>query len=188
TGCIISGSAVTSLVNAGQVFEPGDIDFYVRLSGGYDVVRYITKSGKYSGVQVTTAYDFVAGIGKVWALKLRGTELKINVIESLTDNPFDAVCHFHSTCVFGAWTLDGVWHGYPSLNLRGISITTHTQFPLNDSLSTHQAAWRVLRKYTDRGFTFSLGQYDAQHECGVDRNCPATIRTTDDAGCLYIAF
>ncbi|KAK7008336.1 hypothetical protein R3P38DRAFT_2791901 [Favolaschia claudopus] len=61
-------------------------------------------------------YDEVEGIGfgPVWSLAL-GDNLKINIIESITDEPLDAVVRFHFTCVVAAWHADGIWLAYPEL-------------------------------------------------------------------------
>ncbi|KAJ7158198.1 hypothetical protein C8R43DRAFT_882488, partial [Mycena crocata] len=194
SGCIVSGSAVTALLNNCRSFKPNDLDFYTPFGSGTDVVCYILLSGKYLEVDLKNAlpgvgeYNFAAGIGRVWTLRLRHSTITINVIESLTLNPFDAVCHFHSTCVFGAWTASGIWHGYPLLTLQGRSLTTPMQLPLGNDLRTHQHIWNILRKYRHRGFSFVLGELEEDHVCGEHYSCPATTRTTDDPGCLWIPF
>ncbi|KAJ7602345.1 hypothetical protein DFH06DRAFT_1152836 [Mycena polygramma] len=107
--------------------------------------------------------------------------------ESLTDNPLDAIAHFHSTCVFGAWSSQGFWHAYAGLTFAGLSMSSPVRLPLNDDLDSHQRVWRIVRKYYRRGFRF-VSQYDPGHVCGVDYNCPCTMRSSNDEGCLFISF
>ncbi|KAJ7872244.1 hypothetical protein B0H13DRAFT_1895431 [Mycena leptocephala] len=80
-----------------------------------------------------------------------------------------------------AWTGHQIWIAYPDLTLHRSSITTPHLIPLpEDDLPTHQRAWRVLSKYTRRGYFLLLDDCDIPHICGVDYNCPATLRRTDD--------
>ncbi|KAJ7431460.1 hypothetical protein B0H11DRAFT_1762080 [Mycena galericulata] len=192
TGALISGSTVAALLQPGM-FSPGDIDIYTACRRGYDAVKFLLRMGKFSIAKTSTSYDYTAGIRKVWTLEatntLDGTDAKkINVIESLSDNPFDPLTHFHLTCVVGAWLADGFWHGYPALTSRKVALTTMHQLPLKDDLKQQKHVWGVLQKYTDRGFTIAIGEYDNDHDCGTDANCPATLRSSDDAGCLYTPF
>jgi hypothetical protein len=91
----------------------------------------------YKTTEVSTAYQFTASMSSVWTMvHPLGEEIKI--IESLTDNALDAVMHFHLTCVFGAWTADGVWYGYPDLTASLRSITTIALMPLGGKLSHHR--------------------------------------------------
>ncbi|KAJ7927868.1 hypothetical protein B0H13DRAFT_1598281 [Mycena leptocephala] len=113
---------------------------------------------------------------------------KKNVIESLSESALDSVLHFHLTCVFGAWTATGLWLGYRRLTMAGVAMTTPTRMPLRDDLTHHKRVWKILRKYTRRGFRVVLDEYLQAHTCGVDFNCPMTPRTTDDAGCSFVTF
>ncbi|KAJ7500712.1 hypothetical protein B0H11DRAFT_1669864, partial [Mycena galericulata] len=192
TGAIISGSTVAALLHPGM-FTPGDIDIYAACHGGYDVVKFFVRSGKFKIAKKNTSYDYAAGIRKVWALErtttLEGMDaVKINVIESLSPNPFDPLTHFHLTCVVGAWIADGFWHGYPALTSAKVALTTMHQLPLKDDLKQQKHVWGVLQKYTARGFAIAIGEYDNDHDCGTHANCPATLRSSDDGGCLYSPF
>ncbi|KAJ7181803.1 hypothetical protein C8R43DRAFT_1117143 [Mycena crocata] len=186
TGTVVLGSTITSLLRRSTPFAPGDLDFYTAFSVGWDVIRFLRRSGKYKVARMSADYKISAGIGRVWTLKEVGGEHKINVIESLTHNPYDAIMHFHSTCVFGAWDAAKIWVGYPELTEAGISITAPSLLNGKGDLKYYRRLWRILRKYVRRGFTFSLHEYEADHTCGVDWNCPATLRTTDDGGCLVL--
>ncbi|KAJ7648262.1 hypothetical protein DFH06DRAFT_1135703 [Mycena polygramma] len=178
-GSVISGSTIPHLMNAGNKFMPNDLDFYTPRRRGYDVSQFL---------QMGDTYDFAAGIGKVFTLQHSRTGRKINVIESLTDRPLDSLAHFHSTCVFGAWTARGLWHAYPRLTMDGFTMTTACRLPLRDDLEQHKRVWNVVNKYTVRGFKFLLDEFPPAHICGQHKSCPMTIRTSDDAGCLSICF
>jgi hypothetical protein len=188
TGCLISGSTVAVLTGCPTQFSPHNLDMYTGKGVGTHIIRYLRKSGKYDMVSVTSSYDFAAGIGKVVTLRHRRTMKEINVIESLSMNPLDSILHFHFTPVFGAWSANSFWHGYRHLTCSGFAITTPAHLPLKDDLESHKHVWKVLRKYALRGFTFLLDGFRTPHTCGIHPNCPATPRTSDDAGCTTIAF
>jgi hypothetical protein len=185
TGAIISGSTISAFFIP---FDPNDIDIYTGKGVGFCVVRYFEKGGRYSVTKTSASYDFAAGIGKVWELRHVSSGKKINVIESLSDNPLHSVLHFHLTCVYSTWDARKYWHGYPRLAMDGQAITNLSRFPLKEELKNHMHAWEVLRKYKLRGFRFSFDEHLAPHTCGVDTDCPATPRTSDDNGCLSIPW
>ncbi|KAJ6475033.1 hypothetical protein C8R47DRAFT_1143301 [Mycena vitilis] len=187
TGAIISGSTIPSMMATIKKFHPRDLDVYAGRGKGFDVMRFLTKGGKYRLVGQSGTYDFAAGIGKVYTVRHIRTGREINVIESLTDNPLDAVAHFHSTCVFGAWTAEGFWHAYPRLTFAGLSMTSASNMPLLNDLVHHKRVWRILRKYCGRGFSF-VAEHSPPHACGVDSDCPCTMRSSDDEGCMLTRF
>ncbi|KAJ7623955.1 hypothetical protein DFH06DRAFT_1340281 [Mycena polygramma] len=188
TGVIIGGSAVASLLQTVAPFQPGDLDFIAGTGIGSAVVLFLERAGLYRRTQSSPEYSFALGIGFIWTL-VNDAGKKINVIEALGTNPFDAVGNFHLTCVYGAWCANGLLHCYPSLTTSGNAITTRAKFPhRHDDHAHHTKLWNVLHKYTDRGFSIALNEYNAPHTCGVAWSCPATIRRTDDAGCSYTPF
>ncbi|KAJ7131536.1 hypothetical protein C8R43DRAFT_660134 [Mycena crocata] len=192
TDSAISGSAVTSLLPLRQSFEPNDLDFFTRSGRGQGVVKFLQMPGLYELTNTAIAYGVSAGIGTIWTLIHRIHGYKINVIEGLTNNPLDAILRFHSTCVIGAWSASGIWHAYPFYTVSGKSLTTWNMLPLTGALTPlldhHKIGWRVLHKYINRGFSFDVGELRSEHVCGVDWNCPATVRRSDDAGCLFAPF
>ncbi|KAJ7018089.1 hypothetical protein C8F04DRAFT_977881, partial [Mycena alexandri] len=170
------------------VFEPHDIDFYTPKDRAFEVVMFFRRSGKWRRVKFSAKYDFSTGIGRVYAMRHRQTKKKINIIESLTPYALDAVVQFHSTCVMGAFSADAFWHGHVDTALANISITTPPRMPLTSDLDQQTRTWKILRKYTTRGFDFHFDEFRAPHSCCADTRCPATIRTSDDAGCIRIAL
>ncbi|KAJ6518264.1 hypothetical protein C8R47DRAFT_959906 [Mycena vitilis] len=187
-GAVISGSTIASAVCGPNSFTPNDLDIYTPAGNGHCATQFLKRGGAYSVVACSSEYDFAAGIGKVWTLCHRVTTMKINIIESLTPYAIDAILHFHSSCLFGAWTARGWWHGYLRLTANGHTITTPTRMPLHAVLDHHIRVWKILRKYHGRGFEFWLDEYKVKHVCGVDINCPATVRHTNDEGCIFVPF
>jgi hypothetical protein len=110
-GSLISGSTIAVLTGLPSAFCPTDLDVYTPRGGGWKVVQFFKKGGKYRVTKATSAYDFAAGIGKVFTLRHRASKKTINIIESISLNPLDAVLHFHLSCIFGAWTANHFWHG-----------------------------------------------------------------------------
>ncbi|KAJ7792428.1 hypothetical protein B0H13DRAFT_1675766, partial [Mycena leptocephala] len=159
TSAIISGSTIAALAGPPTPFSPNDIDIYTGRGIGWHVTRYLKNGGNYCVVKETASYDFANGIGKVYTLRHRRTQKKINVIESLTSNPLHSVLHFHLTPVFGAWSANEFWHGYPRLTALGCAMTTLTRLPLKEDLQNHRHVWEVLQKYKRRGFTFALNEH-----------------------------
>ncbi|KAJ7502473.1 hypothetical protein B0H11DRAFT_1907049 [Mycena galericulata] len=186
TGAVISGSAVVALLQPPRTsFQPADLDFFTCNDGGYIVARFLSAAAgsSYRQISFQEPYDFARGVSKVHTLQEEHGTRKIIVIEGYTSNPLDIVMHFHSTPVWGAWTSKGVWHGSPELTLRGIAITTPYLLPVENG-GNNGPIQSILSKYIDRGFTFSFNEYAQPHICGVDLRCPATLRSSDDEGCL----
>ncbi|KAJ7162654.1 hypothetical protein C8R43DRAFT_1123339 [Mycena crocata] len=187
SGCIISGSTMVSFLHLGRRFKPADLDIYTGRGKSFDIVRFLKHAAKYKSVSCTHQYDVCTGIGKVCVLKRRCGHT-LNVIESLTDNPYDAVTHFHSSCVFAGWDAHKMWFGYSGLTMRGVTLTSPTLMPGDGGLKQHQRMWSILRKYSARGFTFALADLDTPHTCGEAWDCPVTPRRSGDGGCLTLVL
>ncbi|KAJ7446253.1 hypothetical protein B0H11DRAFT_2249067 [Mycena galericulata] len=183
TGAIISGSTVVALLHSGTSFQPGDLDFFTRDRGGYIVVQFLAAAAGYKMISCTGPYDCAKGVTRIYTLQEEVGSQKINVIEGFTNNPLDIVVHFHSTPVFGAWTSKGFWHGEPELTLDNIAITTPYLLPVVGGVDNNHVQ-SILSKYMDRGFAYSFNEYEQPHVCGVDLRCPASLRSSDDEGCL----
>ncbi|KAK7001758.1 hypothetical protein R3P38DRAFT_3216045 [Favolaschia claudopus] len=185
---VITGSAVTSLVHGGPDFLPNDLDFFAALGEGYIVVEWMRLAG-YTVDREARCYGTTNRIRIIWWMTKPSSALKINIIECTSHNPLDAITTFHSTAVMNAWTGTGIWIAYPALTLSNVTMTSPFLLPLeNVGLREHQTAWKVLHKYGSRGFQFQFGEYNVPHICGQDYSCPATLRNTHDAGCLFLPF
>ncbi|KAJ7639689.1 hypothetical protein DFH06DRAFT_1332768 [Mycena polygramma] len=186
-GVIISGSTVTRLFNDDNDFTPGDLDIYCPDGRGLDIASYLATCAGYITLRRSDDYDNAQGIRSVaWLINPANEDSKINIIESLSDNAIDAVLHFHSTAVMGAWVAGGLWHAYPKATFANIALTSPDRLPLNYD-EPHSKAPSIIEKYTLRGYRF-VTEWDADHVCGVSRTCPVTLRTTVDSGCLWMPF
>ncbi|KAJ7880946.1 hypothetical protein B0H13DRAFT_1531730, partial [Mycena leptocephala] len=186
TGSMISGSTVAAMACPEPPFAPGDLDFFTPSGRGHMLVDFLESAANYTVTKESEEYKNAVAIGGMWTLHCG--DLKINVIESLTSNPFHSILNFHLTGVYGAWDGNGFWHAYGDMTADGIVIATPVKLPTPHHVPAHVNIWKVLHKYMDRGFTIALNEYPEPHTCGVDFNCPATLRATDDDGCSYILF
>ena len=187
TQAILSGSAVPFILGGGSSWSPSDLDFFTGRDMGHTAVLFFKRTGKYAQRSFSNRYTMSQGIRRIWTLENYQGK-KINVVESLSSNPFDAIVHSHSTSVMGAVTASGVWHAYPKLTMNSRSLITPTTVPLKNSIRNHRYIWAMLHKYVDRGFTFHLGELGHVHKCGEDLFCPVTLRCTSNKGCLFIPF
>ncbi|KAK6997118.1 hypothetical protein R3P38DRAFT_2564356 [Favolaschia claudopus] len=187
TGCAIVGSSVLALARPDLRIVPSDLDVVTACRKGPAIADFFTLAACYVASSHPMDYGEVAGIGSVYTLTLGGVR-KINIIESLTDNPLDAVVQFNFSCVFAAWQADGIWLAYPELTSQGLAITTRAIYPMPVGFYARFHTWCVLHKYARRGFKICLNDYPRPHKCGVDLNCPATLRSSDDEACCFYAF
>ncbi|KAJ7482334.1 hypothetical protein B0H11DRAFT_1915251 [Mycena galericulata] len=144
TGAVFAGSILTALAHSGSPFVPGDVDIVTGYGRGFDVMCFLAYMD-YAVVEKSDSYKYTAGIGKIWTMRHKHADLKVNILESLTHNPLDAVCHFHSTCVFGR------------------AITTPSRLPVDAGVDSQTRVWPILHKYMRRGFVYSLDDYEAPH-------------------------
>ncbi|KAJ7877043.1 hypothetical protein B0H14DRAFT_2157114, partial [Mycena olivaceomarginata] len=136
---------------------PNDLDFFTPRGRASQVVNFLRHSpGRYKVDGVSVDYSFAAGIGRISTLTSDQHGYKINVIEALTANAVDAVCHFHSTAVFGVWDAQGLWIAYPTLAFTSRAIVTSSSQPITEDLACYQRVevWRNMKKYSNRGFEF----------------------------------
>ncbi|KAJ7177869.1 hypothetical protein C8R46DRAFT_1212605 [Mycena filopes] len=187
TESVICGSMVTALTRPHHPFVPGDLDFATGVGRGAMVVDFLMLLAEYELTQDSVEYQDLPGIGRMWTLLLR-LDVKINVLESLSSNPLDTIASFHLSCVHGALLPAGLWHAYPGLTSNGVAFTTPSQFPTPPTAARSRSAWSVLHKYEDRGFSLHFNECPIPHRCGWDVECPATLRTSDDAGCSFTPF
>ncbi|KAK7008131.1 hypothetical protein R3P38DRAFT_3211782 [Favolaschia claudopus] len=188
TGTLISGSVIPAIIRVAVPFELGDVDFYCGNGNGLNVVRYLTFVGDLSEeADITPNYSDLFGLRRVWTLQSPQGR-SINVIETQSDSPLDAILNFHSTPPRGAISWDRFSHYDINRARNGIALVTPSTMHINTTdLARQKRIWEVIHKYTKRGFTFVF-DYEPSHECGRHIECPATRRTTVDEGCLHIAL
>ncbi|KAJ6491721.1 hypothetical protein C8R47DRAFT_1214517 [Mycena vitilis] len=185
SGAVISGSASAFFFHPS--FAIGDLDFIVGHGKSDIVIDYLLRCAPCVPRETVSAYPNMPGVSRVFTLCL-GEELKIDVIESDSANPLNSIVLFHLSCVYGAWLAGGFWHGYPRLTAAGIALTTPPRMHVNENHSRQKLVYSVLLKYVKRGFKICLNELPRDHTCGVDFECPSTIRTTNDRGCAYSPF
>ncbi|KAJ7927960.1 hypothetical protein B0H13DRAFT_2311827 [Mycena leptocephala] len=187
-GVILAGSAVTALIRIDSAFQPDTLDFVVGSGRAGRVTTFLDRAAGYTFLpeqdpSIYTPY------GMAITRTLRNVDgMIVNVIESLSDNPFDVVGGSALSCAYGYWAATGLLHCYPRLTCAGIALTTPTKLCITDNQYNKANALSVLRQYIARGFSIALNEFDAPHTCGSDWSCPATPRTTSDRGCSFSAF
>ncbi|KAJ6494901.1 hypothetical protein C8R47DRAFT_1213561 [Mycena vitilis] len=186
TGTVIGGSTITALVAPHRPFTPGDLDCIVPCYKGHAVVDFLRMGSGYQVAATGLNFHGVPHVNRLWTME-KGS-LTINVVECSTANVLDIILCFHMSCVYGFWDADCVWHGYPGLTADGTAITSPTKFPYPSEENTITDIWNVTHKYIDRGLTIAVNELPWKHTCGADKDCPATIRTTDDEGCSSVSF
>lgn len=120
-------------------------------------------------------------IWEAYTLTKPGSVFRINVFESFTDNPLDAILRLPTTADYNVWALDRIWVPYPNATFMGLAMTTPTRLPL-DNLWLKQTCWDVLQIWTGEGFSVQSA-LSIPHVCSFNAGCPATWRESSDAGC-----
>ncbi|KAK7027556.1 hypothetical protein R3P38DRAFT_3190428 [Favolaschia claudopus] len=98
------------------------------------IADFFILAASYAVIAGPEQYENVRGAGPRWTLAL-GSSLRINIIESLTNNPLDVVVAFNFSCVISAWQADGIWLAYPEMTRNGIVVATPASFPMREGLS-----------------------------------------------------
>ncbi|KAJ7603768.1 hypothetical protein DFH06DRAFT_1349956 [Mycena polygramma] len=182
TGAAISGSTMAALLH--PTFGVEDLDFVVGVGKGATVASYLVRSVIYTAVNTTTLSSQTPAVRTVLSFRLVDGR-KINIIESVTVNPLDCIGYLALLCLYGAWFAGGFWHGYAALTESGVATTTPSRLPLSEKRFHRKQPGTVLGEYVARGFKISLDELPRAHVCGVDFDCPATVRTSNDRGCAY---
>jgi hypothetical protein len=104
---------------------------------------------------------------------------------SRTDSAMDPIAYFPFTHLFGAVTHYGVWLGYPQTSSAGVSLPNRGMINFA-SPETEFRVGNVLRHAVSK-FRVQLN-LDQPHICGKYSECPMTLRSTIDAGCLNLFF
>ncbi|KAJ7229766.1 hypothetical protein B0H12DRAFT_1240186 [Mycena haematopus] len=186
TGTGLSGSAIPWLAiyprHCADAFTPGDLDFYVPRSKWRQVLLFLRLASGYTAVKILPSlYGPLPAVRTIFWLKTHVDDpYTINLMQCADDNVFGPPTQFHSTCVVGWITANSAWFPYLNLTSRRISVLNRGYFNL-ESLNDKRRALAVLRKYQSRGFKFAV-DYEKQHTCGSDFNCPCTARSDNDDG------
>lgn len=190
TGTVLSGSVIPRLSlprQSATAFNPNDLDFYSPKGAWRYTLRFFELGTPYIYIRHSpNIYNLPAIESITWLTSHVSNPLSLNIMQCRGRHPYEATVQFHSTCVVGA--IDGAngWFANPRLLCNGISIVNRLHLKLDTALA-RERGMAVIRKYTDRGFTFYM-EYMTRHKCGSNKSCPATLRTSVDSGCCVVQF
>ncbi|KAF6759685.1 hypothetical protein DFP72DRAFT_805897 [Ephemerocybe angulata] len=198
-GAIISGSAALAALFP-LSFMPGDIDFYAGQHKTDSFCQWLIANTRYRLVkpsapaaqsEVEGSYSLACrSIGKVLTLQDGQLGMKINVVETISSEPFAAVFSFYTTLVMNVITHAGVGCAYPDLTAERIGVRTRSNSPARILLEGR------IRTMNSRGFTVEMG-WDSQavqaiirgHACGEGRSCHVGERQArSNRGLLWMTF
>ncbi|KAK6996587.1 hypothetical protein R3P38DRAFT_2799401 [Favolaschia claudopus] len=84
---------------------------------------------------------------------------------------------------------DGIWLAYPEMTRNGIVVATPASFPMREGLSGRVdvlVGFPQILQISDLRSVWA--SFLALTYAGQDKNCPATVRSSDDDGCRFYAF
>ncbi|KAJ7119801.1 hypothetical protein C8R44DRAFT_878191 [Mycena epipterygia] len=182
TGSLFTGALVVALLQFHSIQPLDDIDIVTAWGEGRAAVEFIEMCSEYKVATFSGNHEPHTGIDFSWTLIHARTGRKLHVSESTTANPVDAIVQSLSSCVVGGWGAEDVWHGYPALTRSNMTICTAATMPIINGLAGQQHIWSFLHRFAAHNLQHSFGGLEDVHGCGVHHSCPATLRTTDDAG------
>ncbi|KAJ7157053.1 hypothetical protein C8R43DRAFT_1125605 [Mycena crocata] len=159
------------------------LDLYCAAFKGPAVANFMHNATGYSHAVYEGGFDAVNAIRRVYSLNDRGMP-RINIFETYSDQPIDAILCLPTTADIGAWMLDRIWHAYPEATLCGITMTTPNRLPVR-TLPAQQRTWDTLYRSTREGFEIET-EFPHPHKCAHNLNCPISWRRSTDEGCLSI--
>ncbi|KAK6992736.1 hypothetical protein R3P38DRAFT_2801867 [Favolaschia claudopus] len=188
TGAAFYGLAVDALLRTTEdCLEVTRLELVVPKAFGAVVARFLALASQYT-IASDDSEDNVAVLNVCAVWILTSVSRKIIVLECDTSNPLDVIARSPITSLYNAWTANELWIGYANLTASGVAYATSLNFPLLSPPSAHRKMWRVMRQCMQAGHVLSLRGYTCPHICGVDVSCPATLRTSCDAGCAISRF
>ncbi|KAK7027570.1 hypothetical protein R3P38DRAFT_2776488 [Favolaschia claudopus] len=188
TGAAFYGLAVDALLRTTEdCLEVTRLELVVPKACGAVVARFLALASQYT-IASDDSEDNVAVLNVCAVWILTSVSRKIIVLECDTSNPLDVIARSPITSLYNAWTANELWIGYANLTASGVAYATSLNFPLLSPPSAHRKMWRVMRQCMQAGHVLSLRGYTCPHICGVDVSCPATLRTSCDAGCAISRF
>lgn len=193
---VISGSAALwyMMPPSDDSWFPKDLDLYTTVRGYNTIKGYILGKGFHEMSHTGNAqnlqpdYPTTSGIKSVTVL--RKGDITIDIIVSLRVSPLVPIFHFHSTTVMNFISAQGFFSAYPTITekYRGIA-SPMAYWPANEP---GDKIVKCLEKYADRGFDVRKDPSDwpgeLEHFCRRSFDCPETLRSTVDGGCLFYPF
>ncbi|KAJ7740548.1 hypothetical protein B0H16DRAFT_1728910 [Mycena metata] len=179
THSVISGSLPVAAMFPNR-FKPKDVDIYCpEVEEKHMLEILCDRMDLTLDKRVDVHYPRHLAITKILWLSSESAAVNLMIVKG--DNAAIAVFQFHSTLVMNILCSRGLYCTYGDLTFEGEALINVSH--LLDAYTAKRNA-KCFEKYEDRGFTFKtkLGDYDryANHECGQNPNCPATVRTLHD--------
>lgn len=197
TGTVISGSAALWFMmppdEGGWV--PKDLDLYTT-SYGYKKLRgHLLKKGFHQMDSVQTKHDnpnYPIMSGMKLVTNFKKMNVSIDVIVSRRTSPFGPIFHFHSTMVMNFISARGFFSAYPRLTEKHRALASPIGYLPSEEPTPKLL--KILGKYVDRGFDIRSDpkewevEGEGKHMCRRSYDCPETLRSTADTGCLFYMF
>ncbi|KAH7931400.1 hypothetical protein BV22DRAFT_998736 [Leucogyrophana mollusca] len=192
TSSVVSGSvALQMLLPAVSVrWSSSNIDIYVPRSQVIIVMAYLAQQN-YQTVCVGGDRPVRSQSSVHTVVAMINGSKTIEIVVSITECAVRPVFQIHSTIVMNYITHNGFFSAYPKLT--GQYRALFNVMSMRDArlvLGNMQA----LVKFQRRGFDVQsvATAWDEEdgipHECGNNVNCPHLLRSSDDAGCLWMTL
>ncbi|KAJ6473614.1 hypothetical protein C8R47DRAFT_1076588 [Mycena vitilis] len=182
TMAIIAGPGVADFMTAD--FHPTRVDFFAPNTTYAWVIRFFEMATGYEGWPEEVIHDHPHVLHRT-ALYRSCTSLFIIVNQSRTDSAMDCVPYLPFTHHMVSLSHLGAWIPYPNSTAAGVSLPNRASLCLNNSRTRDGLYLAIQETVVNYRIAFSL---DRTHLCGVCFECPATSRTTGDAGCFELFF
>jgi hypothetical protein len=184
---VISGSAVSYVIS--NDVQPCNLDFYCPRDTYSLMCTFFLIATDYRPYYLGAAVvRSSVHEGTVQNTEWRNTKTgrSLRLIWSATDSALDCITSFPFTHLMGMITHYGFWHGYPASALNGLAMPNRSLVRLDHPSHKNAISW-VVRKHQARGYKFSAERRGV-HTCGTAPECPASVRTSLDSGCMNIFF
>jgi hypothetical protein len=185
TGCIVTGSFIAHVLEPSLVPLPLSLDIMFPVGMAECAKTFLMQClpNCEVGSMIANHRRLIRG---GWSLRLANSRRRILLYEVTSTDPMRTIVSGPTTVHFGAWSLEGLWHAYPTLLLSRLFMSSPRRLPAA-TVQNRIFLGRLLKLLTCKGLKFSPG-WPAPHRCGISVWCPSTYRTTHDKGCLTIPF
>lgn len=186
TVCLVAGSMVAHILEPQFVGLPFSLDIFCPLGLAICTKDFLTRC--LPKCQVTPMISNARHlIRSGWCLRSPdNAHRRILVYEATSTDPMRTVVSGPTTIHFGAWSLEGLWHGYPSALSAKLFLSSPRRLPSSTIAGRHFLS-RLMKLLTRNGMIFTPG-WPRRHRCAHVAACPSAYRTTQDGGCLIMRF
>jgi hypothetical protein len=179
---VISGSSALRLIEGTSArWESGDLDLYTPIGTTADIVQYLSQEG-YMGIPendprpLTNRSYYLSRSCRLNSItRLFKGNRKIDVLESASESPLQAITYFHSTLVMNYLTSDLLVVMYPGPTLSKTGI-------VQEAIPQRGSTW--IRRYKARGYRIhNTTNMDPKWRGDI---CPMLIRNPMDNRNLFV--